>query len=70
MSDASDLMALGMAPALSNEIIEKIAKGNSGAKLTPQKTPVITVADPVDDEDLQANFDRLTAALKAAGVFT
>lgn len=32
--------------------------------------PEIQVADPVDDDNLQEQFDKLTAALKSAGVFS
>lgn len=41
-----------------------------GGTVTPTAAPVITIGDPVDDENVQASFDALIAALKTAGVLT
>lgn len=42
----------------------------TGGGVTPTAAPVITIGDPVDDENVQASFDALIAALKTAGVLT
>lgn len=38
--------------------------------VTPTVAPVITVTDPTDNENIQAQFDALIASLKTAGVLT
>lgn len=42
----------------------------TGGSVTPTAAPTITIGDPVDDENVQASFDALIAALKTAGVLT
>lgn len=42
----------------------------AGGTLTPTAAPTIAIGDPVDDENVQASFDALIAALKTAGVLT
>lgn len=43
---------------------------SGGGAINPTAAPVITIGDPVDDENVQASFDALIAALKTAGVLT
>lgn len=43
---------------------------DAGGTLTPTAAPTIAISDPVDDENVQASFDALIAALKTAGVLT
>lgn len=49
-----------------------VALGNHthSGLVTPTAAPTITITDPPDDENIQAAFNTLIAALKTAGVLT